>query len=54
MTGDGFEQLVRQLASLPKETEWAEFKVKNEHPQEIGENVSALSNAAALHRKPGM
>jgi len=29
---------------LPKECEWAEFKVNNSKPQEIGEYISALSN----------
>jgi ATP-dependent DNA helicase RecG len=43
--------LVRELLKLPKEIEWVEFK-KNEYtPQEIGEYLSALSNAAALYGK---
>lgn len=40
--------LVRELAKLPHETEWVEFKVNQADPQEIGEYVSALSNAAAM------
>jgi ATP-dependent DNA helicase RecG len=40
--------LVREACKLPTETEWVEFKVNNDNPQEIGEYVSALSNAAAL------
>lgn len=40
--------LVRELCGLPHETEWVEFKVGNENPQEIGEYISALANAAAL------
>ncbi len=43
--------LVRELCKLPRETEWAEFKVNNADPQEIGEYISALSNAAALNGK---
>jgi len=39
---------VRELCKLPTETEWVEFKADNDNPQEIGEYVSALSNAAAL------
>lgn len=40
---------VQQLISLPKETEWVEFKKDNENPEKIGEYISALSNSAALH-----
>lgn len=43
--------LVRELWKLPHETEWVEFKVNNSDPQEIGEYVSALANAAALNGK---
>ena len=43
--------LVRELCKLPSETEWVEFKVNNCDPQEIGEYISALSNAAALNGK---
>ncbi len=43
--------LVRELCKLPHETEWAEFKVNDAEPQEIGENVSALANSAALAGK---
>lgn len=40
--------LVRELCKLPSETEWVEFKRNNDNPQELGEYISALSNAAAL------
>lgn len=40
--------LMRELCKLPQETEWVEFKVNDATPQEIGENISALSNSAAL------
>lgn len=43
--------LVRQLAALPHETEWVEFKINKAAPEEIGEYISALSNSAALHGK---
>jgi predicted HTH transcriptional regulator len=43
--------LVRELCKLPRETEWVEFKVNNADPQEIGEYLSALANAAALNGK---
>ena len=43
-----FQGLVRNLASLRKESEWLELKHNNENPQDIGEYISALSNGAAL------
>lgn len=43
--------LVRELCKLPQETEWVEFKVNDEKPQDIGEYLSALSNSAALAGK---
>ena len=43
--------LVRELCKLPRETEWVEFKVNDANPQEIGEYISALSNAAAVNGK---
>ena len=43
--------LVRELCRLSRETEWAEFKVNNDNPQEIGEYISALANAAAVNGK---
>ena len=43
--------LVRELCKLPHETEWVEFKVNNADLQDIGEYLSALANAAALHGK---
>jgi len=45
------KQLVKSLLSLPKESEWVEFKHNNENPTEIGEYISALSNSAALAGK---
>lgn len=43
--------LVRELCALPAETEWLELKHNQENPQEIGEYISALANAAALNGK---
>jgi ATP-dependent DNA helicase RecG len=43
--------LLRELCKLPRETEWAEFKVDNADPTEIGEYLSALSNSAAITGK---
>lgn len=47
-----FTQLVHSLKRLSAETEWAEFKVNNTDPNEMGEYISALSNSAALFRQP--
>ena len=46
-------QLLKSLLTLPKETEWVEFKHNNEKPEDIGEYLSALANSAALHGKEG-
>jgi predicted HTH transcriptional regulator len=43
---------VRELAKLPNETEWVEFKSNYHEPQMIGEYISAMSNSAALCGKP--
>lgn len=43
--------LVRECCKLPKETGWVEFKENKAEPVEIGEYISALSNAAALDGK---
>ena len=44
--------LLVQLAALPEEAEWVEFKTNHKDPEEIGQYLSALSNAAALKHKP--
>lgn len=51
MQAGKFLGLIQELASLPDETEWVEFKVNRAEPEEIGQNISALSNAAAFLRK---
>lgn len=43
--------LVREQLSYPSETAWLEFKQNNDNPHEIGQYISALSNAAALEGK---
>ena len=43
--------LTNELRKLPHETTWVEFKENNDNPDEMGEYLSALSNAAALEGK---
>ena len=43
--------ILNELRKLPAETEWVEFKHNNAEPDEIGEYLSALANAAALTGK---
>lgn len=45
------QSLLSELLKLPAETEWVEFKHNNDNPDEIGEYLSALANAAALTGK---
>lgn len=52
MTPAQLQAKLDELLALPQETEWAEFKHNNIDPQMIGEYLSALSNAALLHRQP--
>ncbi len=51
MTETGFNKIFRELIALPQEAEWVEFKCNYANPEEIGEYLSAIANAAALHRK---
>ena len=51
MTPDELDRKLSELRTLPKETEWIEFKIDYCNPQEIGEHISALSNSACLHNK---
>lgn len=46
-----YADLILRLTALPSEREWVEFKDSNGDPREIGELLSALSNAARLHSK---
>ena len=44
--------LIDRLRALPTETEWFEFKRNRYEPQELGEYLSALANAACLSGQP--
>jgi len=44
-------QLLDRLRAEPHETEWLEFKANRHEPEELGEYISALANAACLHGK---
>lgn len=44
-------EIIRNLLSLPKECEWAEFKLNFHGEEELGQNISALSNGACLQGK---
>jgi len=50
-SGEDLGTLLVQLAALPEEAEWVEFKANQKDPEGIGEYISALSNSAALKRK---
>lgn len=43
--------VLNELRKLPTETEWVEFKHNKAEPEELGEYLSALANAAALTGK---
>ncbi|GHT61622.1 transcriptional regulator [Bacteroidia bacterium] len=43
--------LINDLKSQPKENEWIEFKHNFHSLEEIGERISALSNAARIHNQ---
>lgn len=42
---------LEQLLQMPQETEWVEFKLNNDDPEQIGEYLSALSNSAVLREQ---
>ena len=48
---DYLMSLVNELRNYRTETEWVEFKHNNSKPDEIGEQISALANSAALLEK---
>lgn len=52
MSATGLVALVDRLRSLPTEVEWVEFKRNRHEPQELGEYLSALANAACLANQP--
>lgn len=45
------DKLINELIKLPSEQPWLEFKHDNYDPCMIGQDISALSNSAALHEK---
>jgi predicted HTH transcriptional regulator len=51
MQTDQLISLINDLKSQPKENEWIEFKYNFHSPEEIGERISALSNAARIHNQ---
>ncbi|MBS1681337.1 MAG: putative DNA binding domain-containing protein [Bacteroidetes bacterium] len=51
MKGQDLISLLKDLQASPRECEWIEFKVNNNNPQEIGEQLSALSNSACYHNQ---
>lgn len=44
-------ELIFSLIGYPNETEWLEFKENNDDPVQIGKDISALANAAAVHER---
>lgn len=44
-------RLIKNLVSLPEETEWVEFKHNNKDPVKVGEYISALANSALFQEK---
>lgn len=47
-----YVDLVRNLCRPAGEAEWVEYKRNNTNPEEIGQYISALANAAALNDQP--
>lgn len=52
MKPDELVALIDRLRSLPTEVEWVELKRDRFEPQELGEYLSALANAACLASQP--
>lgn len=51
-TRDQLLHIVPQLAAMPAECEWVEFKQNNDDPDVIGKSIAALSNSARLAGEP--
>jgi len=51
VTEKDIHKIIDRLLKLPKECEWAEFKMNLKTEEEIGKNLSALSNGASLHNE---
>ena len=48
---ENFELLVNNLRKYDTEASWFEFKSNNYTPDMIGQDISALANAAAFYEK---
>ena len=51
MSNNQLVNLLSRLRTLRRETEWVEFKTNNAKPDDIGDYISALANAAAISSK---
>lgn len=51
MNVQDLNKIIDRLLKLPKECEWAEFKLNFKSEEEIGKNISALSNGACLQNE---
>lgn len=51
MTDKEIKKIIERLLKLPKECEWAEFKLNFKTEDEIGKYLSALSNGASLQNE---
>ena len=51
MNQQDLHKIIDRLLKLPKECEWAEFKLNFHNNEEIGKDISALSNGACLHNE---
>jgi ATP-dependent DNA helicase RecG len=52
MTNEQTIHLIDRLRSFGMEKDWFEFKVNNIDPRRLGENLSAVANAACLNHEP--
>ncbi|MFD0966126.1 RNA-binding domain-containing protein [Seminibacterium arietis] len=51
MKTEELQQLLKSLVNQPNESEWLEFKLNYHSDAEIGQRISALSNAACIHQQ---
>ena len=49
---EGMSELLKQLLAEGRECEWLEFKENNSNPEDIGHQISALSNSSLLCGRP--
>lgn len=50
-TTENIPALVKRLCAHARETEWFEFKSSDADPKKLGQNISAIANAAAISGK---